>query len=120
MNRNLYSRNFGCKFEFSTDFSEMEVISSEVITEIYGENKLKAIQKWYKSNNNYDRWHLKLDSSTMSELCTPISTLSDLKSIMEVLKKIGNFKKVKVTQKDSFHVHMDVGRKETHGTKCTH
>lgn len=102
-------RNFGCEFEFSTDYNDMLQIANPIIKEIYGNNRLKAEKGWYKSHNNFKRWHLKLDSSTLSELCTPVSTFSDIDNITQVLSKIGENEKVQITKNDSFHVHMDVG-----------
>jgi hypothetical protein len=108
MKKIFYERNFGCEFEFSTSFDKMKKIVSKAVTEIYGRHKLRAREGWYKSTNNFNQWHLKTDSSTLSELCTPVSNCSNIKQIQNVLSKIGRNKDVKITNNDSFHVHMDI------------
>lgn len=108
MRKVFYKRNFGCEFEFSTEFDDFKKIASKAITEVYGKNRLRAQRTWYKSSNNFIQWHLKIDNTTLSELCTPVSNYSMLKKIRSVLTKIGKNKNVKITKNDSFHVHMDV------------
>ena len=76
----LYGRNFGCEFEFSSEFEEMKTLSQEIIPPIYGKHKLKVTSDWIRSNNNKE-WHLKPDATTNSELVTPISSYKDINKI---------------------------------------
>jgi len=104
----ILDRNFGCEFEFSTIYHDFLPIIHPIIEDIYGLKSLKHSEKWYESNNNFKQWHLKLDSSTESELCTPVSNFNDISKITSVLEELGKNKEVKITKNDSFHVHMDV------------
>lgn len=104
----IQDRNFGCEFEFSTMYHDFLPIAKQAVDEIYGYGCFKHNEKWYESNNNFKQWHLKLDSSTESELCTPVSKLNNLEEIVSVMSKIGKNKTTKITKNDSFHVHMDV------------
>ena len=104
----IQDRNFGCEFEFSTLYHDFLKISKPIIENIYGQGCLKHSEKWYESNNNFRQWHLKLDSSTESELCTPVSKLEDIDHITNVMSSLGKNKDIKITKNDSFHIHMDV------------
>jgi len=104
----IQDRNFGCEFEFSTIYHDFLPIVKPIIKEIYGEGCLKYSEKWYESTNNFNQWHLKIDNSTESELCTPVSKLKDIDNITSVLEKTGENKNIKITKNDSFHVHVDV------------
>jgi hypothetical protein len=104
----IQNRNFGCEFEFSTTYHDFLPIVHQIIEDVYGPKSLKHSERWYESNNNFTQWHLKLDSSTESELCTPVSSFNDIPKICSVLKKLGENKKIKITKNDSFHVHIDI------------
>jgi len=98
---------FGCEFEFSSSWDEVKEHASKAIAKYYGPNSLKAAKDWFRSRNNYKKWHLKLDSSTGCELCTPISTQKDIKRIINVIRYLQD--RVKITKNDSLHVHVHAG-----------
>jgi len=104
----IQDRHFGCEFEFSTIYHDFLPIVKPIIDNIYGHQCLKHSEKWYESNNNFKQWHLKIDNSTESELCTPVSNLNDINKITSVLELLGKNNAIKITKNDSFHVHMDV------------
>jgi len=104
----LTNRRFGCEFEFSTEWRKMLKIVEPIIVDIYGEKHLLAKHDFFDSNNNYKQWHLKIDNSTESELCTQVSVLKDLKKICMVMEKLEEDEDVLVTENDGFHVHVDI------------
>jgi len=97
----IYSRRFGCEFEFSSPFDDIE----KVLKTIIPKNKLKAEKTWYLSSKN-KQWHLKTDATTESELATPISTLKDLPKIKKILDALKEAK-ISITQADSTHMHIE-------------
>ena len=99
--------NFGCEFEYSTDFNTLSPIIKKSIRDIYGDKKLIVKEQHYLSTNNKVRWHLKTDVTTASELTTPISKLENLTSIIKIVKLIKK-NNVKITNNDSIHVHVSV------------
>jgi len=101
------NRNFGCEFEYSTEYNDFKPIVSSIIDRIYGRNKVKARPEWRKSSHNYVKWDIKTDSSTLIEMCTPISNFHDIKKICGVIESLGKNKKIKITNNDSFHIHVD-------------
>lgn len=96
---------FGCEFEFSSKWDDME----QWLRQIIKNNNQKILipklesNRYYSSSNN-KRWHLKTDSSTETELCTPVSTLRNLPTICKV---VGSLTNAKITNKDSVHVHFE-------------
>lgn len=98
-------RKFGCEFEFSTEFYDAEPIVRKAINEVYGIGNLHAARTFFYSNKN-KKWHFKTDSSTETELTTPVSNHKDLSKICKVVKILKKNKKMKITQKDALHIHM--------------
>lgn len=90
---------FGCEFEFSTD---IEIVAN-IVKEVLG-NELTHRNEYFKSKNNR-KWHLKTDSSTCCELCTPVSSYDDMEYICSVIQHISR-SKIKTTKNDSMHVHV--------------
>lgn len=94
-------RHFGCELEFSSDkFTVIEMLSEF----------LKAdLQRL--GPRDYKKWQIKDDHSTVGEVISPAYTMKKLDKIIEVcsfLKK----NKIKTTQKDGFHVHIQIKKKE--------
>jgi len=106
MQKNLYKRKFGCEFEYSTEFEDFASLAKRVIARIYGVGKIKIVEDWYKSDNN-TKWDVKTDSTTLVELCTPVSRFRDIKNICNVIRSLSRNKSVLVTNNDSMHVHVD-------------
>jgi hypothetical protein len=98
---------FGCEFEFSTPHSEMISIVKRSIKEFSNKRIITQINNssYFKSNNNKS-WHLKTDSSTESEICTPLSTIHDIKTICDIISSLDI---PIVTENDAFHIHCDIG-----------
>jgi hypothetical protein len=101
---NIRDRNFGYEFETSTPLDDLKKIAKPIIESVYGKRRFRcSSQADPTENNNF--WHLKIEPSSETELCTPISTTGDLTKIAKVaslLKKEG----VKITDSDSLHVHV--------------
>ena len=98
--------NFGCEFEFSNKYEDMIPLARKSVKTYSNRRLMTKIKNhcYYQSNNNKN-WHLKTDSSTESELCTPVSTYKDVKQICDV---ISNIEGAKITKKDSFHIHCQI------------
>jgi hypothetical protein len=102
---NIIDREFGCEIEISTPFEDSKEILKPIIEKEYGERTLQAIQNYYDSTNNYKKWHLKIDTTTEAELCTPISKFNQLKHIKKVVEKARK-EGIEITKRDSLHVHV--------------
>ena len=102
---NILNRPFGCEIEVSTDFDETKPILKQAIQKVYKSHLLYARNASFDSCIKTDKWHLKDDSTTMSEICTPISTFKDINKICKVVKSLSR-KNVEITNNDSFHVHV--------------
>ena len=101
----IYSIKFGCELEFSTAFDDSKQFVKDSIHKVFGVNSLNIKKEVFKSINN-KKWDLKLDPSTESELCTPISTWKKIDKICDVINLIKE--KIKVTDNDALHVHVDM------------
>lgn len=101
----VMDREFGCEIEMSTPFDEVKSILENIINNKHKHEKLMSRKAYYDSTCNYGKWHLKTDTTTETELCTPISTFSDMKDIMKVVRKTKS-SGVKITKNDSLHVHV--------------
>lgn len=108
MSTDINMLNFGVEFEFSTQFDDIKPIVIQALDNYYGKVSLIAQNRWFKSINNYRKWHLKYDGSTECELVSPISRYTDIDKICDVIKFLGE-NSVKVTSKDSTHIHIDIG-----------
>lgn len=98
-------RKFGCEFEFSTEFYDAEPIVRRAINKVYGTGNLHAAKTFFYSNKN-KKWHFKTDSSTETELATPVSNHRDLPRICKVANILDKNNKIEITKKDALHVHM--------------
>jgi len=98
-------RHFGYEFEASTPLKEMKKIIKPIIETVYGKNCLKCSTGNPSTEKNYKYWHLKDEPSSEAELCTPISTIKDLKKISQVAKEMSK-NGVKITKDDSLHIHV--------------
>lgn len=103
----MYYYQFGCEFEFSTLYSEMMSRAKKSIKQNSTKKLITRRNKhhYYQSNNN-KTWHLKTDSSTECEICTPVSKFSNIQEICNVISCLED---VDITKKDSFHIHCEVG-----------
>jgi hypothetical protein len=102
----IYFRRFGFELEFSTPFDEVKKIIKPLILRTYGPKMLSIDQLFNDSNNNhFKKWELKYDGSTECEITTPISIIKNFDKIEKVINIIKN-KNVKISDKDSVHVHM--------------
>jgi len=102
---NILDRPFGCEIEISTDFDDAKPILKKILDQIYKKPMLYAKRDVFDSCIKTNKWHLKIDNSTMSEICTPISTFKDISKICKVAKKMKQ-NKIKITHDDSFHIHV--------------
>jgi hypothetical protein len=99
----MISRPFGCEFEFSSEWGDVE----EASVKILGKRNLKIITCDTDSANNR-KWHLKKDGSTKAELATPVCDLRNIPKIVRVIKELGQAG-ISVSKKDGFHVHVFAG-----------
>jgi len=97
-------RRFGLELEFSSELAKIDTILKKLI-----KKKEYLVEDSYSSSEG-DRWHLKLDGTTKSELATPILTL-DSENLTLLATILGVFRdnEILVTEKDSVHVHIDCG-----------
>lgn len=102
---NIFNRNFGCEFEYTTSFKEIELIITKIIRTVYKKNNIKIEERMVDSVRN-KKWHLKLDGSTGCELVTPISKIANLNKILIIVDYLKQ-NKVKITTSDSIHVHIE-------------
>ena len=103
--KNLYFRKFGFELEFSTQFDDVEPIVKRLLGRVYNKKKITISKVFGDDNNHFRKWELKYDGSTESELTTPISTLKNFSKISKIIQGLKE-KNLKITQKDSVHVHM--------------
>lgn len=98
------SRSFGCEFEFSSPWDEVEAAVKKAIPP----RRLTTEQSHHSSVNN-KRWDLKTDCTTSAELATPVSTLKNLPEICKIAQKLRD-SGIKVSRADAFHVHVATGK----------
>lgn len=88
-------------FEKDDDFATMQYVCDKL-------NKSDIairLQKWHNCHNN-KTWICKPDSSCGIEICSPVSqNFIEISKVIELLSKDSN---IKVNDKCSFHVHIDV------------
>jgi hypothetical protein len=94
-------------------FDDVAEICRPLIGCVCGEGMLLVRRDTFRSVNN-SQWHLKIDSTTGCELCTPVSTVRDFPAICRVVDtlskaSIGKYG-VAVTEDDSMHVHVAIGK----------
>jgi len=99
----LETINFGCEFEFSEPIHEVAACIEDVVVDEYGYDNIKTTA-YEKVSGNYSHWIVKPDSTTESELNTPISNISDIPKIKKVIKVLHD-KKFITKRCDAFHVH---------------
>jgi len=97
----LDERKFGAEFEFTSKYEDLKFI----LTDLFSEKKFHCDPSSYKSDGK--KWELKLDYTTESELTTPIIQYNKLKEVEYVLEVLRSHK-IKITKKDSLHLHFDV------------
>ena len=96
-------RNFGVEIEMSTEFEKVKNIISPYL------NKKSIIFETFNiESSNKKKWYLKIDGTTESELTTPAICLKSenyikLKELLKVLIR----NRVKVTDRDGLHVHIE-------------
>jgi len=100
----LKKRKFGCEWEFSSEYDDMLKPVHSVIRSVYGRRYVYSRKDYHDSQKN-KWWHLKTDSTTKTELCTPISTFKDMPKIKAVLRGLAKHSP-EITDNDSFHVHV--------------
>jgi len=103
----INNRPFGCEFEVSTSFQTLKKIIAPIIKKIYGKYQLYAREETFDSDTRTNKWHLKLEPSSVSEFCTPISTFKDIKRICQVIEELDK-NDIKITNDDSLHVHVSI------------
>ena len=99
-------RNFGIEMEFSTEKEKI----LELLREDFFKPRSKLIyQENYCKSEDLKRWYLKRDATTESELTTPAINLrsKEYKKMHEILT-LFNKKRVKVTENDGLHIHIDI------------
>ena len=101
----LYFRKFGFELEFSTPIEQTKKIVKKIMAKTYKINMILYETFNYSNTNTYKKWELKYDGSTECELTTPISTIHNFKRITKILNELKK-NELKVTNKDSVHVHM--------------
>jgi hypothetical protein len=84
----VQSRKIGVEFEFDSSWSNLKKSASKHIKSIYGKNQYYSHPDSFKSDFKTDKWHIKEDTSGLSELTTPISKKKDIKNIVKVIKRI--------------------------------
>jgi hypothetical protein len=97
------NRKFGLELEFSSKIEAVRKIVEPVlqVPNFYVEDS--------HSKSNGRIWHLKTDSSTESELATPIMTLDSphYDKFIHLIKTIKS-SKLRITRNDSVHVHIHI------------
>lgn len=102
-----FNRKFGIELEFGCEWSRLKRVASEIIKKVYGPRKYYAKEESFESDFKTDKWHIKIDFSSISELTTPISTIRDLDKIQQVVSYLRD-KSVEPTEDCGFHVHFDI------------
>ncbi|MFW6121021.1 MAG: amidoligase family protein [Petrotogales bacterium] len=101
MGNKIYWRKFGIEFEFSSLPKEVVRQIRPLLKEIYGRKAYRHSTDWIESKRN-TLWHIKPDSSTDVEVCTPISTFEDLNTIVFIISNLD----LEITNNDGLHIHM--------------
>jgi hypothetical protein len=121
--RFVYNRRFGAEFEINAfdgrDFKKNPLdahagempkgsdhVAKLVRDNVEGENV--EITKWgYNHGNNY--WVIKPDSSCGIEICAPVyKGWTGIKKVCRVIQALKNDKQIKIDNRCSFHVHLDM------------
>ena len=106
MGNKIFNRKVGIEFEFSTPIKYLK----EPLKKFFKENNIKLVIKKEWGHSNGKKWELKTDSSTESELVTPVMLYNDenWKFMKKLLIFTDEILHVKITKKDGLHVHFDV------------
>jgi hypothetical protein len=101
-------RKFGLELEFDCEYKEFKDITTDAIGQVYGDGFYYCRDDKFESTFKLDKWHIKVENSSVSELTTPVSTLSDLPNIMKVLRILKR-KGIHGDKEDcGCHVHIDI------------
>jgi hypothetical protein len=103
----LSTRPFALELETSTPIEVMMQITPGVLLASgIAKEKILCTQAVDKTKSK-DIWHLKMDTSTESELATPVHTLNELPLTLRVAE---GFKAhgVETTMADGLHIHVDI------------
>lgn len=109
-------RKFGVEIELNSfdqrDFKKNPLSKNEKPEGIdYVSDLLKnsgrdvEIRSWHHTHNN-DKWICKPDASCGMEICSPVS--EDIEEIKDVINLLSKDSKIKIDNRCSLHVHMDV------------
>jgi hypothetical protein len=109
-------RKFGVEIELNSfdqrDFKknplkkdELPMGMKEICSSLNEVGLSSKIENWHHTHNNKN-WIIKPDSSCGIELCSPVT--NDLEDITKVIELLINNKNIKVDNRCSFHVHVDV------------
>ena len=109
-------RKFGVEIELNSfdqrDFKKNPLEKDEYpkgikeVCEIINKSGLDCrIENWHHTHNNRT-WICKPDSSCGIELCSPV--LDNLSQIIKVVSLLSDYKDIKIDNRCSFHVHIDV------------
>lgn len=103
----MHNRKFGFELEYDTNWDDLEKVIRDIIRKYYGPYRIYCKNDIYETINN-KRWHLKTDSGVASEICSPISIVTDLDKIYSVIDDLNHNCNLKPTKDCGFHVHIDV------------
>ena len=101
---------FGLELEMSSKYKSVVNTIGAIIYDVYGKGLFYDNCSDYKSEGRLSKkWTLKIDASTEIELCSPISTVSDIRKICSVFRRMSKCKEIYTTKRDSIHLHIDTG-----------
>ena len=98
--KKLYDRKFGFELEVGTEIDVM----LDIVKKIIPGKKLSVRTGCF----GYDKWKMEYDFSTECELVSPILTMKDMPEVKRILNELPK-DKIKISEKDSFHLHMYAG-----------
>ena len=105
------ARSFGVEVEYACTFKELKSIASKAIEQIYGKNSWVSKKSKYETVTKTDKWHIKMENDSTSELCSPLSTLHDISKMKKVYKLIQK-SGIKCDEDCGVHLHVDCGDSE--------
>lgn len=102
------TRSFGVEVEYDIDYPTLKRKFSTIIRDVYGAGAYTCRNHRYESIFDTDKWHIKIESSTMGEVCTPVSNLEDIPKLKEVFKRIEETS-LECDEDCGTHLHIDCG-----------